>query len=79
MVVWKTQICIKLKKKNSPDFRVYSSFFLEGRGMMKVDYNLTLIYYIKLLKSQKLIKTWKEGAKIYFDIEQNEISYESSK
>ncbi len=41
---------------------------------MKVDYNLTLIYYIKLLKSQKLIKTWKEGAKIYFDIEQNEIS-----
>lgn len=41
---------------------------------MTIDYNLTLIYYIKLLKSQKIIKTWKEGAKIYFDFEQQEIS-----
>ncbi len=41
---------------------------------MKNKYNLTLIMYIKLLKSQKLIKTWDEGAKIYFELEEKEIT-----
>ncbi|MDD2181391.1 MAG: hypothetical protein PHW32_03365 [Bacilli bacterium] len=41
---------------------------------MKINYNLTLIMYIKSLKSQKLIKTWAEGARIYFDVEKQEIT-----
>ncbi len=41
---------------------------------MKVDYNLTLIMYIKLLKSQKLIKTWDDGAQIYYEVEKQEIT-----
>lgn len=41
---------------------------------MKIDYNLTLIMYVKLLKSQKLIKTWDDGARIYYEIEKQEIS-----
>lgn len=41
---------------------------------MKIDYNLTLIMYLKLLKNQGLIKTWSDGARIYFEIEKKEIS-----
>lgn len=41
---------------------------------MKLDYNKTLIFYIKTLKEQNIIKNWQEGAKIYFDKEQKEIT-----
>ncbi|MFA5604089.1 MAG: hypothetical protein WDA12_04515 [Bacilli bacterium] len=41
---------------------------------MKIDYNLTLIMYLKLLKNQGLIKTWSDGARIYFEIEKQEIT-----
>lgn len=41
---------------------------------MKINYNLTLIMYIKLLKSQKLIKSWDDGAQIYYELEKQEIT-----
>lgn len=50
-------------------------YFYNGRSdFLKIDYNLTLIMYVKLLKSQKLIKTWDDGARIYYEIEKQEIS-----
>lgn len=41
---------------------------------MKINYNKTLIFYIKTLKEQNIIKTYAEGAKIYFEKEQKEIT-----
>lgn len=39
-----------------------------------MEYNKTLIFYIKTLKEQKIIKDYAEGAKIYFEKEQKEIT-----
>ena len=42
--------------------------------MGKVSYNETLMFYISTLKKQGIIKTWSEGAKIYYDLEKVEIT-----
>lgn len=41
---------------------------------MKKEYNMTLIYYIRVLKEQKIIKSWSEGVKIYYDLGHQQIT-----
>lgn len=41
---------------------------------MKKEYNETLIFYINTLKKQGIIKTWAEGASIYYQVEKSEIT-----
>ena len=42
--------------------------------MAKINYNETLMFYINTLKKQGIIKSWAEGAKLYYDIEKKEIT-----
>ena len=42
--------------------------------MTKINYNETLMFYINTLKKQGIIKSWAEGAKLYYDIEKQEIT-----
>lgn len=42
--------------------------------MAKINYNETLMFYINTLKKQGIIKSWAEGAKLYYEIEKKEIT-----